>query len=171
MSGVVHITVTEDEADQRLDRFLRRRFPQLQQGRIEKMLRKGEVRLDGGRAKSSTRVEAGQDVRVPPLPAAPPAAPKPAGVDEAAAETIRAAVVYKDDHVIALNKPPGLATQGGSGQRTHLAMLAEALKFGREDAPRLVHRLDKDTSGVILMARSGRAAAALARAFQARDAR
>ena len=172
MSGVQMLTIGEDEAEQRLDRFLRKRFPQLTQGRIEKMCRKGELRLDGGRVKSNTRVEAGQSLRVPPLPdadAAPktPAAPREFG--RAEAEEIRAAVLYRDDHVIALNKPPGLATQGGSGQRIHLAMLAEALKFDRDDAPRLVHRLDKDTSGLILLARTGRAAAALSKAFQSRE--
>ncbi|MEM7525925.1 MAG: RluA family pseudouridine synthase [Pseudomonadota bacterium] len=172
MSGVTHITVTEDESDQRLDRFLRRRFPHLQQGRIEKMCRKGELRLDGGRVKSSTRVEAGQDVRVPPLPS-PDEPGRQAdfrGPTAEQAAMIRDAVIYKDEHVIALNKPPGLATQGGSGQNVHLVMLADALMFEREDAPRLVHRLDKDTSGLIVMARTGKAATALSKAFQSREA-
>lgn len=171
MSGVSHITVTEDEADQRLDRMLRKRFPHLPQGRIEKMCRKGELRVDGGRVKPATRVAAGQTVRVPPLPAPDPerrpAEPKPAS--DAQAEMIRAAVLYRDEHVIALNKPPGLAVQGGSKQTTHLVQLAEALKFGREDAPRIVHRLDRDTSGLILLARTGRAAAQLSRLFQSRE--
>ena len=179
MSGVQTLTIGEDEAEQRVDRFLRKRFPQLTQGRIEKMCRKGELRLDGGRVKSSTRVEAGQSLRVPPIPdAAAPTAddanrdgPKGRAIGDAEAEAIRAAVLYRDDHLIALNKPPGLATQGGSGQTVHLDLLTEALKFGRDDSPRLVHRLDKDTSGVILLARTGRAAAALARAFQSRATR
>ena len=92
-------------------------------------------------------------------------------MSNADAEMIRAAVLYRDDDVIALNKPPGLAVQGGSGQHRHLDGLAEALKFGRPDKPRLVHRLDRDTSGVILLGRSARAAAALARAFQSRKTR
>ena len=90
-------------------------------------------------------------------------------VSEADAAMIRACVIWRDDDVIALNKPPGLAVQGGSGQRRHVDGLAEALRFGRPDKPRLVHRLDRDTSGVLLLARSARAAAGLARAFQARD--
>ena len=171
MSGVQFVEVTEDESDQRLDRFLRKRFPQLTQGRIEKMCRKGEVRVDKGRAKSSTRLEAGQTVRVPPLPDG--ADPREGGfeprVSDEDAAMIRDAVIYKDEHVIALNKPPGLATQGGSGQRVHVAMLAEALTFERDDAPRLVHRLDKDTSGLLLLARTGKAASALAKAFQSRE--
>jgi 23S rRNA pseudouridine955/2504/2580 synthase len=85
------------------------------------------------------------------------------------ADMIRDTVIYKDEHVIALNKPAGLATQGGTGQNVHLAMLCEALCFERDDAPRLVHRLDKDTSGLIVLARTGKAAAALAKAFQSRE--
>ena len=173
MSGVRQVTVGPDEADQRLDRWLRRQFPHVNQGRIERMCRKGEIRVDGARAKASTRLEAGQVVRVPPLPEAeegrPPAA-VPA-ISDADAAMIRAAVLYRDDDVIALDKPPGLAVQGGSGQHRHVDGLAEALRFGREDKPRLVHRLDRDTSGVLLLARSARAAAALAKAFQARTTR
>ena len=170
MSGVQVITVTPDEGDQRLDRFLRKRFPHLPQGRIEKMCRKGELRVDGGRVKSNTRVEAGQAVRVPPLPA-PDQAPRPkrTGVREADASMIRSCVIYRDEHLIAINKPPGLATQGGTNQSVHLDLLTEALKFGRDDAPRLVHRLDKDTSGLILLARSGQAAAKISKAFHSRD--
>ncbi|MEM6439581.1 MAG: RluA family pseudouridine synthase [Pseudomonadota bacterium] len=171
MPGVQVVTVGEDEGDQRLDRWLRRRWPQLGQGRIEKMLRKGELRVDGARAKASTRLEPGQSVRVPPIPdgeAPRPAAPR--SVPEAEAEAIRAAVIWRDDHVIALNKPPGLPVQGGSGQsHRHVAGLAEALTFGREEPPKLVHRLDKDTSGLLLLARSANAARALAAAFQRRE--
>lgn len=172
MSGVQHFTVTEDETEQRLDRYLRRHFPHLAQGRIEKMCRKGELRVDGGRVKSASRVLAGQVVRIPPIPE--PAEgevrePKRHEISRDDAEMIRRAVIWRDEHVIALNKPAGLATQGGTGQTRHLAMLTEALRFDRDDAPRLVHRLDKDTSGVILLARTGRAAAALSKAFQSRD--
>ncbi|WP_340108885.1 RluA family pseudouridine synthase [Pikeienuella sp. HZG-20] len=169
--GVRHLTVSPDEGEQRLDRFLRRHFPHLRQGRIEKLCRKGELRVDGGRVKPATRVGPGQIVRVPPLPEEAPelAAPAARRITDDQAAMIRAAVIYKDAHVIALNKPPGLAAQGGTGQAVHLAMLAEALCFEREDAPRLVHRLDRDTSGVILLGRTGRAAAALAKAFQGRE--
>jgi 23S rRNA pseudouridine955/2504/2580 synthase len=118
-------------------------------------------------------VETGQSVRVPPLPdeRTGPAA-GPAAVSDADAEMIRAAVIYRDDHIIALNKPPGLPTQGGSGQTRHVDGLSEALRFGLEDKPRLVHRLDKDTSGVLLLARTRAGAAALTEAFRsARRAR
>jgi len=171
MSGVRHITVGADEAETRLDRWLRRQFPHLTQGRIEKLCRRGELRVDGARAKSATRVAPGQVVRVPPLPvpdAAPPPAPRPMAVSEAEAEALRAAVLWRDDHLIVLNKPAGLAVQGGTGQHRHLAGMLAALRFGREDDPRLVHRLDKDTSGLIVLARSGAAAVALARLFRSR---
>ena len=175
MSGVQTVTVAEGEGGQRLDRWLRRRFPHVPQGRIEKMCRKGELRVDGGRVKAATRLETGQQVRIPPLPvpgAAPPAARTAgASVSEADAEMIRAAVIYRDDHVIALNKPPGLAVQGGSGQSRHVDALAEALRFGAGEKPRLVHRLDKDTSGVLILARSRAVAAGLTAAFRARDTR
>ncbi len=172
MSAVQSVKVASGEGDQRLDRWLKRRFPQLTQGRIEKGCRKGEFRIDGARAKPSTRVEEGQDVRVPPLPDTPPAQkPKPADLDPADSKLIQSAVIWRDDHILALNKPPGLPTQGGSKQTRHVDGLAEALTFGFDEKPRLVHRLDKDTSGVLLLARSRSVAAALSDAFQSRETR
>ncbi|MGB2891348.1 MAG: RluA family pseudouridine synthase, partial [Albidovulum sp.] len=132
------------------------------------------IRVDGGRVKASTRVMPGQQVRVPPLPkAAPATAPKPeAGITDADARMIQAAVLWKDEHIIALNKPPGLPSQGGSGQGgRHVDGLAEALTFGYKDRPKLVHRLDKDTSGVLLLARTDRVARALSEAFRSRSTR
>ena len=173
MSGVRETALGPEAAEVRLDRWLRRLHPHLQQGMIERMCRKGEIRLDGGRVKPATRLAEGQVLRLPPIPA-PEAAPvlRPReGVSAADAEMIRACVLWRDDEVLLLNKPPGLAVQGGSGQHRHVDGLAEALRFGREDKPRLVHRLDRDTSGVLVMGRSARAAAALAKAFRGRDAR
>ena len=172
MSGVQTLTVAPEDADQRLDRWFRRLFPQISQGRLEKMLRKGEIRVDGGRVKASARLAAGQKVRVPPLPdgEAPPPPPREK-VSPADARMIRDCVIWRDDHVIALNKPPGLPTQGGSGQSRHVDGLAEALRFGYEEKPRLVHRLDKDTSGVLLLARTRAAAQALTAAMRHRATR
>ncbi len=173
MSGVQTLAVGSDEAEQRLDRWLKRRFPHIGQGRIEKMCRKGEVRVDGGRVKASARVQPGQSVRIPPLPEPGeiPARPSVSTVSDADAEMMRKSVIYKDDHIIAFNKPPGLPVQGGSGQSRHVDGLSEALKFDLDEKPRLVHRLDKDTSGVLLLARTGRMASALTKAFQARATR
>lgn len=171
MTGVQTLTVGPDEGDQRLDRWFRRHFPHVPQVRIEKMCRKGEIRVDGGRVKAASRIEAGQSIRVPPLSDVAPVQKPKTDVSEADAEMIRAAVIYRDDHIIALNKPPGLPTQGGSKQTRHVDGLAEALKFGLEEKPRLVHRLDKDTSGVLLLARTRGIANALSDAFRARDTR
>ncbi len=170
MSGVQHITVGAEEAEQRLDRFLRRHFPGLSQGWIEKRCRRGEIRVGGGRVRPSTRVSPGDRVRVPPLPeGAPPSPPIGAIVDDnALAEALRSAVLWMDEDMLVLAKPPGLAVQGGSGQRRHLAAALPALRFGREEDPRLVHRLDRDTSGVLVLARTGRAATALTRLFRKR---
>lgn len=171
MSGVQTITVGDDEGDQRLDRWFRRRFPHVPQGRIERMCRKGEIRVDGGRVKPASRIEAGQSVRVPPLPDCAPPPKERETVSDADATMMREAVIYRDDHIIVLNKPAGLPTQGGSKQTRHVDGLAEALRFGFEEKPRLVHRLDKDTSGVLLLARTRSVAAALTEAFRARDTR
>jgi 23S rRNA pseudouridine955/2504/2580 synthase len=168
MSGVLFIEVAADDAGMRLDRWLKAKFPQINQIRVEKMCRKGEVRVDKGRVKPATRLEEGQTVRVPPLPDTAPA--KPEGyerkISAADEKLIRNCVIYRDDHIIALNKPPGLPTQGGSKQTRHVDGLSEALKFGLEDKPRLVHRLDKDTSGVLLLARTRQAAQALTAAMR-----
>jgi len=172
MTGVQTLTVGSGEGGQRLDRWFRRRFPQIPQGRIEKMCRKGEIRVDGARAKPATRIEDGQSVRIPPLPEndapAPPVQPR---VTEADAKMIRAAVLYRDDHLIAINKPAGLPTQGGSGHTRHVDGLAEALTFDAFDKPRLVHRLDKDTSGVLLLARTRQAAQALTETLRNKSTR
>ncbi|MRU15138.1 RluA family pseudouridine synthase [Roseovarius sp. A21] len=172
MSRVQTITVAQADADQRLDRWLRRQFPHVPQGRIEKMCRKGELRVDGGRVKANTRLEAGQSVRVPPLPEPGETAPREAtAVSPSDAKMIQSCVIYRDDHIIALNKPPGLPVQGGSKQSRHVDGLAEALRFGAEEKPRLVHRLDKDTSGVLIMARTRAVAKALTASFRHRNTR
>lgn len=171
------IRVGADEGEQRLDRWLRQQFPQLNQIAIEKLCRTGQLRVDGGRVKPATRLEPGQEVRVPPLPDAPAIrAPRgsgaDAGVSDADAKMIQAAVIWKDEHVIALNKPPGLPSQGGSGQGDrHVDGLAQALTFGFKDKPKLVHRLDKDTSGVLLLARTDRVARRLSESFRSRTTR
>jgi 23S rRNA pseudouridine955/2504/2580 synthase len=170
MTGVRYETVGPDEAEQRLDRWFRRRWPHVGQGRIEKMCRKGEIRVDGARARASTRVAPGQTVRIPPLPE-PGEAPVPEPEQKGAVAPPRElldAILYRDDHMIVLNKPPGLAVQGGSKQTRHLGAMLSGLRFGRDDDPRLVHRLDKDTSGLLVLARTGAAAAALGRLFRSK---
>lgn len=177
MPGGQTLEVAADEADLRLDRWFKRRFPTLGHGRLEKLLRTGQIRVDGKRAKASSRVLSGQQIRVPPLGAddrepqhqasRAPVRPVPAG--EAAA--LRAAVLYRDDEVIAIDKPPGLSVQGGKGIERHVDGMLDALRFGADERPRLVHRLDRDTSGVLLLARTARAAAWLAAAFRQKETR
>src|SRR6185312_1835025 len=158
-------TVTDDEADIRLDRWFRRHFPGLTQGAIQKLCRTGQVRVDGHRADAATRLAAGQSVRIPPLPAAPEAKLRPQ-IDPNAARDLQRLVIHRDDHLLVLNKPHGMPVQGGPGITHHLDALLDALRFGAPDRPRLVHRLDRDTSGVLLLARTPGTAAKLAAAFR-----
>lgn len=167
---VLHRTVAAEEADLRLDRWFRRHFPQLTQGALQKMLRTGQIRVDGKRAEASTRLAAGQEVRIPPLPEGPPpAAPPRPPVSERDARELQSLVLYRDNSVIVLDKPHGLPVQGGPGIVRNLDAMLDALRFGEEERPRLVHRLDRDTSGVLVLARTPAAAAELARAFRGRD--
>ncbi len=172
MSGDVQlIEVTYEESGARLDRWFKRRFDGITQGQVEKFLRTGQIRVDGARAKSNTRLETGQMVRVPPLPSKQQIeavkeknASRVSARDEA---FIREMVIYEDDDIVALNKPAGLAVQGGTNTRRHIDGLLDALGNG-EHRPRLVHRLDKETSGVLLIARHPRAAAELGDMFRER---
>ncbi len=164
--------VAADEGEQRLDRWLRRAFPHLPQALLQRLLRSGQIRVDGRRAKADTRLAAGQKVRLPPqLTADQPAEKAGPPLDPALVEELRAALLYEDDWVLALNKPAGLAVQGGSGQRQSIDRLAAGLVPKGEAPPRLVHRLDRDTSGVLLLAKRADAARRLAEAFKGRQAR
>ena len=170
MTGVCILTVGPDEAEQRLDRWFRRRFPHIPQSRIEKMCRKGEIRVGGGRVGASARVCPGQRVRIPPLPDAGTAPRREgAAAPPRRAGSLRDSILFRDAHILVIDKPPGLAVQGGSKLTSHLAACLPALRFGRGEDPRLVHRLDKDTSGLLVLARTGAAAAKLAELFRSRS--
>ncbi|HAK63686.1 MAG TPA: RluA family pseudouridine synthase [Alphaproteobacteria bacterium] len=176
MSAAKILEVESEEAGLRLDRWFRRRFPQLAHGRLEKLLRTGQVRVDGGRAKAGLRLDAGQMVRVPPLDqvtgnAAAREAPSHANISRADRAMMQNAILHNDGVVMALNKPPGLAVQGGSRTVRHIDGMLDALRGESKERPRLVHRLDRDTSGVLLLACTANAAAKLARSFQGREAR
>lgn len=173
MKTVETRVVAKDDGEQRLDRWFKRHFPGLGHGHLSKLLRTGQVRVDGKRAKADQRLEAGQSVRIPPMDDLPaPARVKSAAPVAAAerdpetSERLRRAVLYRDADVLAINKPAGLATQGGTGTKTHVDGALDGLKFDAPDKPRLVHRLDKDTSGVLLLGRSQAAARRLADAFR-----
>lgn len=169
-TGVQILSVEPDESGMRLDRFLLARFPALAQTHIQRIVRKGEVRVSGHRAKPSDRLEAGWGIRVPPLkldskPERPP--------DENSenAQFLKSLALYEDDDVLVINKPFGLAVQGGSGMTRHVDGLLESLRTRDGQKPRLVHRLDKDTAGCLVIAKSRFAASALAKSFRSRSTR
>ena len=168
MRSVETVEVSTDDGAPRIDRWLRRRYPHLTQGQIEKLIRTGQVRVDGARVKSSDRISPGQSVRIPPLPD-PAERPPPGMLSKKDEEFVRSLVIHRDDDVIVLNKPAGLAVQGGPKTTRHLDALLDGLKFDAEKKPKLVHRLDRDTSGVLVLARHPRAAAGLGEAFRDRD--
>jgi 23S rRNA pseudouridine955/2504/2580 synthase len=169
---VASIAIGEDETGMRLDRWFRRRYPDLPQTHLNKIVRKGEVRVDGKRVEISTRLETGQLVRVPPL--ALPAKPtdgQPASPNPADGEFLRGLILFEDRDVIVFDKPHGLAVQGGSGTKRHIDGMLAALADKRGERPVLVHRLDRDTSGVLLCAKSRKMAAELGATFRSRGAK
>jgi 23S rRNA pseudouridine955/2504/2580 synthase len=175
VSEVETRTIMAEESEIRLDRWFKRHFPQVNHGWLEKLLRTGQVRVDGKRVKANVRLETGQTVRIPPLGdqdagPAPGGPPKPKVSRKDAAE-IQARVLYKDGDVLVIDKPAGLAVQGGTATPKHLDAMLDALKFEKDERPKLVHRLDKDTSGVLVLARTAFAATKLAATFRGKDAR
>src|SRR5215471_2358918 len=164
-------TIDADDDGIRIDRWFKRHYPQVTHVLLQKLLRKGEVRLDGKRADAGTRVAVGQSVRLPPQvvhakderPQKPKAEPqKPMG-------SLADRILYMDKHVIVLDKPAGLATQGGSGLTKHVDGMLDSLKFEKPTRPKLVHRLDRDTSGVLMVARTAQAASGLSASLALRD--
>ncbi|MCU4182356.1 RluA family pseudouridine synthase [Bosea sp. BH3] len=171
-TGVQQLVVTPDENEMRIDRFLEARFPQLSFSHIQRIVRKGELRVDGKRADSKDRLEAGQTVRIPPLKLEQQSErPRSAKADADTIGFLRSITLYEDDDVMVLNKPAGLAVQGGSGTTRHVDKMLEALTGKDGQKPRLVHRLDKDTAGCLVIAKSRFAAATLAKTFRSRSAR
>ncbi|MFI4935025.1 MAG: RluA family pseudouridine synthase [Caulobacterales bacterium] len=166
MAEVRTLTVGEAEEGIRLDRWFRRRWPHLTNVQVQKLARSGQIRVDGARAKAETRLAAGAQIRVPPLPTAPPGRPRDA-ISPRDRAFVRGLVLYEDDEVLVLNKPAGLAVQGGTKTHRHLDGLLGAWGEGL-DRPRLVHRLDRDTSGVLVLGKTPAAAARLAGAFARR---
>lgn len=165
MSGVQIKTVAEDEAGMRLDRWFKAHFPAVRHGELEKYLRKGQVRVAGGRVKSNRRLETGEEIRIPPL-SETQIRTKPASTySPQDAEAIKRLIIFEDDAIIALNKPFGLAVQGGVKTSQHVDAMLGALEKNGE-RPRLVHRLDKDTGGLLLAAKTRKSAQVLSDAFK-----
>ncbi|RVU34678.1 RluA family pseudouridine synthase [Hwanghaeella grinnelliae] len=176
MSNVRNQTVGRAEADMRLDRWFKTHFPDLAFSRLQKLLRTGQIRVDGGRAKTSQRLEAGQVVRIPPLGEAQEPAEKGdkdwrGSLSAEDAKFVKSLVVYGDDDVLVINKPAGLAVQGGTKTERHLDGMLSALADKGGERPRLVHRLDRDTSGVMMLAKTRAAATRLGDAFKHKETR
>ncbi|MEM7620111.1 MAG: RluA family pseudouridine synthase [Pseudomonadota bacterium] len=174
MSHVQNLIVTDNEDGMRLDRWFKAHFPEIRFGQLQRMLRTGQIRIDSGRVQTNTRLETGQSVRVPPLK--PEEAKEkthtgPTKLHPSDLDFIQSLVIFKDDDLLVLNKPTGLAVQGGSKTGRHIDGLLDGLQFDAPERPRLVHRLDKDTSGVLLLARTRLAATALSQSFKSRSAR
>ena len=170
-SKVQTVTVPTDESGMRVDRFFEARFPGLSFSHIQRIIRKGEVRVNGKRTQPKARLEAGQAVRIPPLKVEAPRPRDDAPVAQKDRAFLKSITLYEDADVLVLNKPMGLAVQGGSGTTRHIDGMLGALRSPDGQRPRLVHRLDKDTAGCLLVAKTRFAAAALAKTFRTRSAR
>ncbi|MCO6385659.1 RluA family pseudouridine synthase [Aliihoeflea sp. 40Bstr573] len=171
MAGVEQIAVANDESGMRLDRWFKIHYSGLGFGPLQKLLRSGQIRVDGGRVKSDTRLQPGQQVRIPPIAADRKSGPVTARTmrGEEDAEVLAKMTLYEDKKVIVFDKPAGLAVQGGSGITRSVDSMLEALRSQKGEKPRLVHRLDRDTSGVLVVARTRLAAMKLAEAFRHRE--
>ncbi len=166
------VTVSPDESGMRVDRFLEARFSGLSFSHIQRIIRKGELRVNGRRVDGKDRLQAGQAVRIPPLHLDQPKPRAPGSdADEKTRAFLRSITLHEDADVLVLNKPMGLAVQGGSGMTRHIDGMLEVLRDKEGQRPRLVHRLDKDTAGCLLVAKTRFAAAALAKTFRSRSAR
>jgi len=168
MSAVQQQTVEPDEHGMRLDRWFATHFPQLGFGRLQKLIRTGQVRIDKGRAKTDTRLEAGQVIRIPPVD--DPDVVRPARVSNTDADFLRDLILYEDDEIYVFNKPHGLAVQGGSGTKRHLDGMLKSLPNKKGEPPRLVHRLDRDTSGCLVVAKTQGSASHFGAVFRSRSA-
>lgn len=172
MAIVQQKTVDNDETGMRLDRWFKTHFPGLGFGHLQKLLRSGQIRIDGGRAKADTRIQAGQTVRIPPLEA-DEKSNKPLTQNTIKSQgdhdVLKQMLIYEDPKIYVFNKPAGLAVQGGSGLTRHVDGMLEAWRNKKGEKPRLVHRLDRDTSGVLVVARTRGAAQFLTKAFRERD--
>ena len=175
MNAIRHFTVAADDDGIRLDRWFKRHLPDASFNLVSRWARTGQLRVDGKRATPGDRLEAGQEIRVPPAETATAHSARPTRkrpeLSPDMVEFAQSLVIHKDAAALVINKPPGLATQGGTKTEAHIDGLLDALGFELEQRPKLVHRLDKDTSGALLLARSARAAGHFSKAFSSRTAR
>lgn len=165
MSGVTFVKIKPEDDGIRLNRWFLKEYPSLTLGRLQKLLRTKQIKVDGKKAEANTRLSAGQELRLPPLDNEK-AIKNPAVVSKSDTDFIQSMIIFKDDNIIVLNKPSGLAVQGGTNTDRHIDGMLEALKFENSEKPKLVHRIDKDTSGILVLARNRRYAELLTKAFR-----
>ncbi len=166
MPGVEIKKVKAEDDGMRLNRWFMKYYPNLTLGRLQKLLRTKQIKVDGKRAEISLKLAAGSEVRVPPMDEQPETGANRSEISRRDAEFILSLVIYKDDNIIVLNKPSGLAVQGGTNTSRHVDGMLEALRFELNEKPKLVHRIDKDTSGVLVLARNRTWADRLTKAFR-----
>lgn len=167
--GVEIVKVKPVDAGMRLNRWFLKYYPGLSLGRFNKLLRTKQIKVDGSKAEASLKLLSGQEIRVPPLEAEKNPQEHKGGVSPQDEAFIKSLVIYKDADIIVINKPSGLAVQGGTNTSRHVDGMLEGLKFEQEEAPKLVHRIDKDTSGILVLARNRKSAEILTQAFRERD--
>ena len=165
MSGVKIIKIKTEDDGMRLNRWFLREYSALSLSRLQKLLRTKQIKVEGKRAETSTRLSAGQELRIPPLDNEK-ALPENKVLSKNDADFITSLVIYKDKDIIVINKPSGLAVQGGTNTTRHVDGMLEALKFEKEEKPKLVHRIDKNTSGILVLARNRKSADMLTKAFR-----
>lgn len=169
MSGVELKKVKDLDDGMRLNRWFLKYYPSLPLGRLQKLLRTKQIKVDGKKAETSLKLMAGQEIRIPPLNDKVQAPRSDRELSANDCVFIQNLVIYKDPNIIVLNKPSGLAVQGGTNTSRHLDAMLPALAFEKEEAPKLVHRIDKDTSGILVLARDRKNAELLTKAFRERD--
>ncbi len=168
--------IQQDDNDIRLDRWFKRYYPNVTHGLLQKLLRDKNIKVDGKKAAANTRLLEGQELKFPDFPDnESQSSNKKEFIEKELSQKdidfVQSLVIYKDDNVIAINKPQGLPVQSGSGIVYHLDMLLPALKFEKKEKPKLVHRLDKETSGVLILARNSQTASYLANMFKVRESK
>ena len=168
MSQVQFVKVKDTDDGIRLNRWFLKYYPDLPLSRLQKLLRTKQVKVDGKKCETATRLISGQEIRVPPLQDDIMTDNK-TSVSKRDAEFVRSLVIYKDENIIVLNKPSGLAVQGGTNTKRHIDGMLSALCFENDEAPKLVHRIDKDTSGILLLARNRKYAELLTKAFKNKE--
>ena len=166
MSGIVLQCVKNEDDGMRLNRWFLKYYPNITMGRLQKLLRTKQIKVDGAKVEASLKLSAGQTIRIPPLKDEEALPQKSKTLLTKEVEFMRSLVIYKDKDVIAINKPSGLAVQGGTNTRFHVDGMLDALIFENSERPKLVHRIDKDTSGVLLLARNRKSAELLTKGFR-----